>query len=60
MSALPAREPAGRRAVPGSIAAAQWAQIRAAPASVTAGENALEFPDPQAGLRIVPDGIAGR
>ena len=30
MSALPAREPAGCRAVPGSIAAAQWAQIRAA------------------------------
>ena len=30
MSALPARGPAAGRAVPGSIAAAQWAQIRAA------------------------------
>ena len=30
MSALPAREPTASRAVPGSIAAAQWAQIRAA------------------------------
>ena len=30
MSALPARGPAASRAVPGSIAAAQWAQIRAA------------------------------
>ena len=29
MSALPAREPTASRAVPGSIAAAQWAQIRA-------------------------------
>jgi Phage integrase family len=57
VSALPVREPAGRRAVPGSIAAAQWVQIRAAaatiqrylqrlaaflaPASVNAAENAL-------------------
>ena len=30
MSALPARGPAASRAVPGSIAAAQWAQIQAA------------------------------
>ena len=30
VSALPARGPAASRAVPGSIAAAQWAQIRAA------------------------------
>ena len=30
MSALPARGPAAGRAVPGSIAPAQWAQIRAA------------------------------
>jgi hypothetical protein len=29
VSALPAREPTASRAVPGSIAAAQWAQIRA-------------------------------
>jgi hypothetical protein len=29
VSALPAREPTAGRAVPGSIAAAQWAQIRA-------------------------------
>ena len=29
MSALPAREPTASRAVPGSIAAAQWAQIQA-------------------------------
>lgn len=35
MSALPAREPAGR-AAPGSIAAAQWAQIQAAAPQVTA------------------------
>jgi len=36
VSALPAREPAASRAVPGSIAAAQWAQIRAAAPQVTA------------------------
>jgi hypothetical protein len=36
VSALPAREPAGRRAVPGSIAAAQWVQIRAAAPQATA------------------------
>ena len=36
MSALPAREPAPSRAVPGSIAAAQWAQLRAAAPQVTA------------------------
>ena len=36
MSALPARRPAGSRAVPGSIAAAQWAQIRAAAPQATA------------------------
>ncbi len=36
MSALPARGPAASRAVPGSIAAAQWAQIRAAAPQVTA------------------------
>jgi len=30
VSALPAREPAAGRAAPGSIAAAQWAQIQAA------------------------------
>ena len=36
MSALPARGPAASRAVPGSIAAAQWAQIRPAAPQVTA------------------------
>ena len=36
MSALPARGPAPSRAVPGGIAAAQWAQIRAAAPQVTA------------------------
>ena len=36
MSALPAREPAPSRAVPGSIAAAEWAQLRAAAPQVTA------------------------
>jgi len=36
VSALPARGPAASRAVPGSIAAAQWAQIRAAAPQVTA------------------------
>ena len=36
MSALPARGPDASRAVPGSIAAAQWAQIRAAAPQVTA------------------------
>ena len=36
MSALPARRTAASRAVPGSIAAAQWAQLRAAAPQVTA------------------------
>jgi site-specific recombinase XerD len=36
VSALPAREPAASRAVPGSIAAAQWAQIRAEAPQVAA------------------------
>ena len=36
VSALPARGPAASRAVPGSIAAAQWAQIRAAAPQVAA------------------------
>jgi site-specific recombinase XerD len=36
VSALPARGPAASRAVPGSIAAAQWAQIRAEAPQVTA------------------------
>jgi site-specific recombinase XerD len=36
VSALPARGPAASRAVPGSIAAAQWAQIRAAAPQATA------------------------
>jgi len=36
VSALPAREPAASRAVPGSIAAAQWAQIRSEALQVTA------------------------
>ncbi len=36
MSALPASGPAASRAVPGSIAAAQWAQLRAAAPQVTA------------------------
>ena len=36
MSALPAPGPAAGRAVPGSIAAAQWAQLRAAAPQVTA------------------------
>lgn len=36
MSALPDRGPAASRAVPGSIAAAQWAQIRAAAPQVAA------------------------
>ncbi len=35
MSALPARGPAASRAVPGSTAAAQWAQIRAEAPQVT-------------------------
>ena len=35
MSALPARRPAASRAVPGSTAAAQWAQIRAEAPQVT-------------------------
>ena len=36
MNALPARGPAATVAVPGTIAAAQWAQIRAAAPQVTA------------------------
>jgi hypothetical protein len=36
VSALPDREPAASRAVPGSIAAAQWAQIQAAAPQVMA------------------------
>jgi hypothetical protein len=36
VSALPARGPAASRAVPGTIAAAQWAQIAAAAPQVTA------------------------
>jgi hypothetical protein len=36
VSALPAGEPAASRAVPGSTAAAQWAQIRAEAPQVTA------------------------
>ena len=36
MSALPAREPAASRAVPGSAAAAQWAQFRSGAPQVTA------------------------
>jgi site-specific recombinase XerD len=36
VSALPVRGPAASRAVPGSIAAAQWAQLRAAAPQVTA------------------------
>jgi len=36
VSALPARGPDASRAVPGSIAAAQWAQLRAAAPQVTA------------------------
>jgi hypothetical protein len=36
VSALPARGPAASRAAPGSIAAAQWAQIRADAPQVTA------------------------
>ena len=43
MSALPDSGPAGNRAVPGSIAAAQWAQIRAAAPQAAATQRYLQL-----------------